>query len=208
MKKITVMLIIFMIISMGFLSGCETEAKDTDGDGYPDEEDAFPNDKTEWNDTDDDGFGDNSDRFPTDKTEWLDSDDDGYGDNSDYLPTDAKIHERINVSVNTTILGSEEGQQPSFSKHFTVESNDKYVVVEWTILNPADVSYNEWQHIYCEMSYPPNEGNIYRYTYSIENQTLRFPVNLTNWGNWMYGFSFGSLVNRSYTIDYEIYILK
>jgi len=34
---------------------------DSDGDGYPDDEDAFPNDPSEWADLDGDGIGDNSD---------------------------------------------------------------------------------------------------------------------------------------------------
>ena len=56
---------------------------DSDGDGYGDISDAFPNDPTEWLDTDGDGIGDNSDAFPSDSTEWSDQDGDGIGDNSD-----------------------------------------------------------------------------------------------------------------------------
>ena len=61
---------------------------DTDGDGVPDAEDAFPFDPTEWSDTDGDGVGDNADAFPTDPLEWRDQDDDGVGDNADAFPTD------------------------------------------------------------------------------------------------------------------------
>jgi YVTN family beta-propeller protein len=61
---------------------------DTDGDGVPDSQDAFPNDPTEWADTDHDGHGDNSDAFPNDPTEWVDTDGDGHGDNSDAFPND------------------------------------------------------------------------------------------------------------------------
>jgi hypothetical protein len=63
-------------------------AVDTDGDGVPDAEDAFPLDPTEWSDTDGDGVGDNADAFPTDPLEWSDLDDDGIGDNTDAFPTD------------------------------------------------------------------------------------------------------------------------
>jgi uncharacterized delta-60 repeat protein len=56
---------------------------DTDGDGYPDDQDAFPNDPDEWWDTDEDGVGDNSDVFPDDPAEWADTDGDGIGDNAD-----------------------------------------------------------------------------------------------------------------------------
>ena len=67
------------------LTGCP----DTDGDGYSDAGDAFPNNAGEWMDSDGDGVGDNSDVFPTDVTESMDSDGDGVGDNSDAFPYDA-----------------------------------------------------------------------------------------------------------------------
>jgi hypothetical protein len=38
--------------------------KDTDGDGVPDSEDAFPEDPEEWMDSDGDGIGDNADQDP------------------------------------------------------------------------------------------------------------------------------------------------
>jgi YVTN family beta-propeller protein len=44
---------------------------DRDGDGVPDDLDAFPDDPTEWADSDGDGHGDNSDAFPNDPTKWL-----------------------------------------------------------------------------------------------------------------------------------------
>jgi uncharacterized membrane protein len=53
---------------------------DSDGDGIPDPQDAFPNDPTEWADTDGDGVGDNGDAFPTQKIASLDSDGDGFPD--------------------------------------------------------------------------------------------------------------------------------
>jgi len=60
---------------------------DFDGDGYDDvRDDAFPHDGSQWNDTDSDGYGDNplgnnSDSFPSDGTQWNDTDGDGFGDN-------------------------------------------------------------------------------------------------------------------------------
>ncbi len=59
---------------------------DIDGDGVPDNQDAFPNDPTEWTDTDGDGVGDNSDAFPNDPAEAADTDGDGVGDNADAFP--------------------------------------------------------------------------------------------------------------------------
>jgi len=61
---------------------------DTDGDGFGDENDAFPMLRTEWVDTDGDRMGDNADAFPLDPTEWLDTDGDDVGDNADTFPTD------------------------------------------------------------------------------------------------------------------------
>ena len=71
---------------------------DTDGDHYEDSEDAFPFDPTQWNDTDGDGFGDNlfgsnADRFPLDGTQWYDIDGDGYGDNPEGVNYDAFLAE-------------------------------------------------------------------------------------------------------------------
>jgi parallel beta-helix repeat protein len=61
---------------------------DSDGDGVPDSEDAFPDDPNEWADSDDDGVGDNGDAFPSDPAEWADSDGDSVGDNGDAFPND------------------------------------------------------------------------------------------------------------------------
>ena len=72
-----------------FHSGClDLNPKDSDDDGIPDEDDAFPNDPSEWQDSDNDGYGDNADAFPFDSNEWNDSDGDGIGDNSDSYPFD------------------------------------------------------------------------------------------------------------------------
>lgn len=61
---------------------------DSDGDGVPDEDDAFPFDPSEHADSDGDGVGDNADAFPHDPSETNDSDGDGIGDNSDPYPND------------------------------------------------------------------------------------------------------------------------
>ena len=84
-------------------------AVDTDGDGYDDAIDFFPNNALEWIDTDRDGIGNNSDNdidgdglinsvdnnddgdlaidiydpLPNDPSEWLDTDNDGLGNNTD-----------------------------------------------------------------------------------------------------------------------------
>ncbi len=55
---------------------------DSDGDGVPDEADAFPFDASEWLDTDSDGVGDNSDFAPYDPTIREDDGDDDDDDES------------------------------------------------------------------------------------------------------------------------------
>ncbi len=72
------------------------EVIDTDGDGYADDEDAFPYDADEWLDTDNDGTGNNADTdddndgvldteddLPLDASETVDTDNDGIGNNAD-----------------------------------------------------------------------------------------------------------------------------
>jgi oligosaccharide reducing-end xylanase len=69
---------------------------DTDGDGYGDLIDLFPNDETEWSNFDGDALGDNADTdddndgvldindaFPKNADETLDTDGDGIGNNTD-----------------------------------------------------------------------------------------------------------------------------
>ena len=48
-----------------------TRVIDSDGDGYFDEEDAFPHNANEWEDSDGDGVGDNSDAYPNDPNKWI-----------------------------------------------------------------------------------------------------------------------------------------
>jgi hypothetical protein len=79
-----------------YLSSTVQEDADSDGDGTPDNIDAFPMDPTETTDTDGDGIGNNTDidddgdgtndsedAFPLDDTEALDTDGDGIGNNAD-----------------------------------------------------------------------------------------------------------------------------
>lgn len=69
---------------------------DTDGDGVPDDQDAFPNDPNEAVDTDGDGVGDNGDAFPNDANESADTDGDNTGDNSD----NCDVHNPDQVDTN------------------------------------------------------------------------------------------------------------
>lgn len=60
----------------GIGDGCDP---DRDGDGYSNDQDAFPDDPSEWEDTDGDGIGDNADP---------DDDNDGIPDEDDLFPKD------------------------------------------------------------------------------------------------------------------------
>ena len=86
------LLIVFVAIVL--ITPLSVVAEDSDGDGYDDSEDAFPDDATQWSDNDGDGYGDNpngnhADDFPQDPTQWSDIDGDGYGDNSEGTYADA-----------------------------------------------------------------------------------------------------------------------
>jgi len=67
---------------------CEVGNDDSDGDGYDNQVDMFPNNSSEWFDSDLDGVGDNLDQFPNDASEIIDTDSDGVGDNSDAFNLD------------------------------------------------------------------------------------------------------------------------
>ena len=54
MNRVSFLAILFVTITLPLVSSA-----DTDGDGYDDDVDVFPNDDQQWNDTDEDGFGDN-----------------------------------------------------------------------------------------------------------------------------------------------------
>jgi hypothetical protein len=94
MHKSGIIFIGFCVITLGLMGGCtekkqeNTVVSDSDGDGYNDSIDAFPDNSTEWKDSDGDGVGDNTDAFPFDANETKDSDGDGVGDNRDAFPFD------------------------------------------------------------------------------------------------------------------------
>ena len=84
------LLIVFVAIVL--ITPLSVVAEDSDGDGYDDSEDDFPQDSTQarnGTDSDGDGYSDDWDAFPMDPTQWDDSDGDGYGDNSNGTDGDA-----------------------------------------------------------------------------------------------------------------------
>lgn len=126
-----------MLLVGAFLSYLVLEypdpSKDSDGDGFPDSEDAFPYDPLEWYDADGDGIGDNADHvpyndtdgdgypdqedaFPNDPQEWQDSNGNGVGDNAEQWPMDTDGDgfadavdlyptEDMSITLNATMIG-------------------------------------------------------------------------------------------------------
>jgi len=94
--------IIFIIIAAPWIQeqffSANSHSQDTDGDGVPNDEDAFPQDPSEWIDSDGDGIGDNAD---------TDDDNDGILDVFDFVPrADAGIIVSIDmVRVKDFVIG-------------------------------------------------------------------------------------------------------
>ena len=61
---------------------------DSDGDGVGHNTDACDDDPSAWSDSDGDGYCGVADAFPNDPNEWADTDGDGVGDNGDAFPDD------------------------------------------------------------------------------------------------------------------------
>lgn len=106
---------------------------DTDGDGVPDADDAFPDNPLETMDTDGDGTGDNADTdddndgvpdgedaFPTDPNESMDTDNDGVGDGADAFPMDP------NETVDTDADGTGDNADPDDDNDGTPDDSDAF----------------------------------------------------------------------------------
>ena len=124
---------------------------DRDGDGVPDNEDAFPDDPYEQADNDGDLIGDNADTdddndtvddfddaFPLDPSEWYDTDGDGIGDNRD----DPSPSQRFLLGIDTSnpLMDAifEETGQSAFALSATVNGE---TISRWTGLTANLVDY-------------------------------------------------------------------
>jgi hypothetical protein len=117
-----------------------TTRADTDSDGVPDFQDAFPNDINEWLDTDSDGTGDNSDTdddndgfadsadaFPKNATEWFDTDSDGIGNNAD--PDDDNDGYADGFDIRPTVADDPGGANyncTTDTRHYTISGDISY----------------------------------------------------------------------------------
>jgi len=203
-------IIVVLLISIAF-AGCLNggEAKDTDGDGYNDNSDDFPNDPNEWLDTDGDGFGDNGDAFPNNSNEWKDSDGDGYGDNSDDFPYNSYFHKKT-VLVDEDMVEIQHNQGKSFPKDFTpmlaqsgepfnISQDIKYVGIQYSVGGIPD------GEAMLEVYKVVKIGGVYehdkRIYYSISSEDEQMiEVNFGNYGFWY--FIFANLND----VDYPIYV--
>lgn len=140
---------------------------DSDGDGYNDAVDAFPNNPSEWKDSDNDGVGDNSDKFPYDPSKYKsseivskDTDSDGLSDSlemsigtdPDNPNTDGDRYEdgeEYNENIPSYVL--DEGGSPVFPAYPDVEIGlgDSYhiwlkqdITVATEKIESRDYSYN------------------------------------------------------------------
>ncbi len=80
---------------------------DTDGDGYLDNVDVFPEDPLEWLDDDGDGVGNHADLFDDNPLEAFDDDGDGVGNNADQFdddPNEAYDQDRDGVGDNADLF--------------------------------------------------------------------------------------------------------
>ena len=170
MKKITTLILIAVLISVGFFSGC-TESQPSPNRNLP---------------------------------TTIDSDGDGYPDDVDDFPSDSNLHKRIDILSSTWTYEPRKGGGAAFN----VDSDSKFVIVNWEVTYPNDLTEYEKREITFTLRQSPNlHQDVYYHYDNVNNRNLRFTISSSNWGKWEYGFGSG-FVNRSITIRHEIYILK
>ena len=150
-KRFLIVIIVILIVviaaaSFLFVNPLEDpiddKPRDSDADGFPDSEDAFPYDSDEWIDTDSDGTGDNSDTFPEDPNEYKDEDEDGIGSLTDLLDSgDAGIHIFID----------------QYSANLTADEEDSFLD-PYFVLKVDIESDGSWDETYQSPTY--NDGNV------------------------------------------------
>jgi len=140
---------------------------DTDGDGFSDKNDAFPDDPYEWNDTDEDGIGDNSDAFPEDPSETSDSDNDGIGDVADFFD---EGDGGITISLTRfEFKGYDEGYPRKRN------TPDAFFLIEIDTNNDSEFDYTEESDIFFSTS---SLDNFLSVTINLQDNisTVRFTI--------------------------------
>ncbi len=128
---------------MSTTSGCitpEEKEKDSDGDGYVDSDDMFPEDQTEWSDLDGDGVGDNSDAFPDDPNKWEETEENGLGNDTDEDSSDGKdtkmIYNEASLSPRSGWIDS--NGNTTHIEEFHLKEDDIYRINFHVFINDSD----------------------------------------------------------------------
>ena len=199
MKKSLVNIsIIIILITFGF-SGCIEEELveiDSDGDGYNDDVDVFPDDVNEWIDSDNDGLGDNSDGFPnnnnlTDKIVLMEAQITLFGNNGGFYNRDLQTKNNPWIIENDT-------------KYLFFESEFKST--RGGILTGEKIVLNDNQSIILEIK-NPEEITRYKYEDFLNNDNITIQINEENSGDWFFNFSCNNL-DYDLWIKYSIYLGK
>ena len=197
-KSLVNIIIIIILITFGF-SGCIEEELveiDSDGDGYNDDVDVFPDDVNEWIDSDNDGLGDNSDGFPnnnnlTDKIVLMEAQITLFGNNGGFYNRDLQTKNKPWIIENDT-------------KYLFFESEFKST--RGGILTGEKIVLNDNQSITLEIK-NPEEIIRYKYEEFLNNDNITIQINEENSGDWFFNFS---CINLDYDlwIKYSIYLGK
>jgi len=197
-KSLVNIIIIFILITFGF-SGCIEEELveiDSDGDGYNDDVDMFPDDVNEWIDSDNDGLGDNSDGFPnnnnlTDKIVLMEAQITLFGNNGGFYNRDLQTKNKPWIIENDT-------------KYLFFESEFKST--RGGILTGEKIVLNDNQSITLEIK-NPEEIIRYKYEEFLNSDNITIQINEENSGDWFFNFS---CINLDYDlwIKYSIYLGK
>ena len=91
----------------------------------------------------------------------------------------------------------------------------KYVCVEWEIVNPPSLTIEQQNYIFLAIITPITSKNQSEHAYSnIEHRNIKFPVNLSNLGEWQWALRNKTALlretgdNLTVIIEAKIYKIK
>jgi len=163
-KKFLAMIIVVILLIAaiaGSIFFMNSPGPDRDGDGIPDDEDAFPNDPNEWLDTDGDGIGDNED-----------TDDDGDG-----IPDEDETDGTRNTSYSGAIIpasyiddGTRSGEGYYFVGYLTNQTSEEMQTFELSnVAGLSDIKGGQFNI--------SNSGGVYSLVNVISNESETVNVN-------------------------------
>ena len=116
-KSIIIIFLSILLLNFG-ISGCMEEELvelDSDGDGYNNDIDVFPDDDKEWIDNDNDGVGDNSDGFPN---------------NNNLTEKIVLMDDQITIFIKDRDRGINRYNLQSKNNPFVIDNDIKYLLLE------------------------------------------------------------------------------